>query len=97
MRFEVSLVLIYLVAYALAVIFGKRQATREKIEQLLQNKWILRADIFIWAGIVGLLVLPELSKMWISFVFLSSLPALVRWTLGFQKNSAEEGGKDGFS
>jgi hypothetical protein len=97
MRFEVILILIYLVAYALAVIFGKRQATREKIEQLLQNKWILHADIFIWAGIVGLLVLPGLSKMWISFVFLSSLPALVRWTLGFRTKPDEAGGKGGLT
>ena len=96
MRFEVALVLIYLVAYALAVILGKRQATRAKIEQILQNKWTLRADIFIWTGIVGLLVLPGLTKVWIAFIFLSSLPALVRLTLGFQRKPVE-GGKDGLT
>lgn len=97
MRFELALALIYLVAYALAVVFGKRQATRPKVEQLLQNKWTLRADIFIWAGIVGLVVLPGLAKVWIAFIFLSSLPALIRLTLGFQRKPAEEGGKDGLT
>lgn len=89
MNFEATLVAVYACLFILGVFLSKWGMTREKMQKAFRGQWIKWSSILIWVGLAGLYVLPDLSKVWISLIFLMTLPAILRWVC--ERPPKEEG------